>query len=161
MTTKIKAKRRVIKHNMRSAYMEPNRSTIKCNDGITEQHHAEECDVNKILATYMKTGQLPQSDPNAQYGDSSDYDFQSMQLQIAKAKSLFEELPEQVKAKFEFEPHRFLSFVEDERNHDELVQMGLANAPTTHMEDDALPSGATDEVLAKAPASDEAERVDT
>ena len=161
MTIKVKAKRRVIKHTMRSAYMQPNRSTITCNDGLTEQHHAEECDVNKILATYMKTGQLPQSDPNAQYGDAADYDFQSMQVQIAQAKSLFEELPEQVKAKFEFEPHRFLAFVEDERNHDELVQMGLANAPTTTLEDDALPSGATDEVLAKAPASQEAERVDT
>ena len=32
---------------------------------------------------------------------------------------------------------------------------------SAYMEDDALPSGATDEVLAKAPASEEAERVVT
>ena len=127
------------KHQMRSAYSEHKPSTIICDDGITEQHHTPECDVNTILATYMKTGILPPIDTNAKYGDMSDFDYQSMQNQIANANSLFEQLPENVRYKFGNEPHRFLNFVQDEKNYDELVKMGLANAPNASLEDEALP----------------------
>lgn len=99
-----------------------------------------ECNVNHILATYTKTGLVPPIDPNAQYGDLSDFDYQSLQNQIANAHSLFEQLPDNVKYKFGNEPYRFLNFVQDERNYDELVEMGLANnAPTASPEDEALP----------------------
>ena len=128
------------KHNMRSAYSIPISSTIICDDGITEQHHAVDCDVNNILATYMKTGLLPAIDSNANYGDMSDFDYQSMQNQIANANSLFEQLPESVRIRFGNEPYRFLNFVQDEKNYDELVEMGLANnVPTDSSEDEALP----------------------
>ena len=128
------------KYNMRSAYSEPKTSIITCDDGITEQHHSEECDVNNILATYMKTGVIPPLDPNANYGDLSDFDYQSMQNQIANANSLFEQLPENVRMRFGNEPYRFLNFVQDERNYDELVEMGLANNPLpASPEDEALP----------------------
>jgi phage internal scaffolding protein len=129
-----------IKHQMRSRYAHPRSSVIVCDDGITEQHHAEKCDVNNILATYMKTGILPSIDPNAQYGDLSDFDYHSLQNQIANANSLFEQLPENVRSRFGNEPYRFLNFVQDEKNYDELVDMGLANnVPTTSPEDEALP----------------------
>lgn len=128
------------KYNMRSAYSKPKPSTIICDDGITEQHHSEECDVNNILATYMKTGVLPPVDPNAKYGDLSDFDYQSLQNQIANANSLFEQLPENVRYRFGNEPYRFLNFVQDEKNYDELVEMGLANnTPTASPEDEVLP----------------------
>jgi len=135
------------KHYMRSAFSEPRSSKIQCDDGITEQHHTESCDVNKILATYMKTGVLPPLDPNAQYGDLSDFDYQSMQNQIANAHSLFEQLPDNVKQRFGNQPYRFLNFVQDERNYDELVEMGLANnkIPDASPEDEALP--VTDEAV--------------
>jgi hypothetical protein len=149
------------KHQMRSAYSEPIRTTITCNDGITEQHHAEQCDVNNILATYMKTGTLPPTDPNANYGDMSDFD--SMQNQIANANSLFEQLPENVRIRFGNEPYRFLNFVQDEKNYDELVNMGLANnRPTASPEDEALP--VTDETVsasANGPGNSEVMRDDT
>lgn len=128
------------RYEMRSAYSKPTRSKIKCDDGITEQHHSDQCDVNTILATYMKTGILPPIDPNAQYGDLSDFDYQSMQNQIANANSLFEQLPENVKHKFGNEPYRFLNFVQDEKNYDELVEMGLANnVPSASLKSEALP----------------------
>ena len=129
-----------VKHQMRSAYAEPKSSSIICDDGITEQHHTEQCDVNTILSTYMKTGVLPPIDSNAQYGDLSDFDYQSMQNQIANANSLFEQLPENVRYRFGNEPYRFLNFVQDEKNYDELVEMGLANnVPTASLEDEAIP----------------------
>ena len=125
---------------MRSAYSKPKPSTITCDDGLTEQHHSDECNVNTILSTYMKTGLLPSIDPNANYSDMSDFDYQSMQNQIANANSLFEQLPENVRYRFGNEPHRFLNFVQDDKNYDELVEMGLANnVPTASPEDEALP----------------------
>ena len=153
-----------IKHRMNSAYSDMPRVTITCGDGITEQHHVDDCNINRILDTYMKTGSLPSIDPDAQYGDLSDFDYQSLQNQIANAHSLFEELPNDVKNRFGNQPHRFLNFVQDENNHNELVKMGLANAPIPDdkgsLEPEALASE-VDESPRNEPASDEADRVVT
>lgn len=130
MTTKRKATG-VKKHTFRSAYNLGNEDYSETfSEGITEKHHKDECDINKILAQFMETGILPESKiRNPQYGDVSDHNFQDIQNQLANAKTLFEELPELVKARFNNEPFEFLRFVEDEKNHPELVEMGLAHAP--------------------------------
>jgi len=97
------------------------------NEGLTEQYHTDTCDINKILAQFMETGIMPQTKhANPQYSDVSEIDFTSMQNQLAQAKTLFEELPEQVKARFNNEMHTFLQFAEDEKNLPEMVDMGLA-----------------------------------
>ena len=107
-----------------------NYSELHNDDGLTEQHHAETCDINKILAQFMETGILPTStNKDPQYGDVSEHDFQEVQNQLANAKTLFEELPDPVKAQFDNKPFKFLHFAEDPKNMDSLVEMGLANAP--------------------------------
>ena len=68
----------------------------------------------------METGIMPQTKANPQYADVSEVDFQEMQNTLATAKTLFEELPEQVKATFNNEMHSFLNFAE---NPDNLPQM--------------------------------------
>ena len=126
MTTKRKATG-VPKNTFRSAYNLGNEDYSETfNDGITEQHHTDQCDINKILAQFMETGIMPQQKANPQYGDVSEVSFQDMQNTIAQAKTLFEELPEQVKDRFNNEMHTFLQFAEDEKNLPELVDMGLA-----------------------------------
>ena len=75
----------------------------------------------------METGILPTTttkDP--QYGDVSEHDFQEVQNQLANAKTLFEELPDPVKAQFDNKPFKFLQFAEDPKNMESLVEMGLA-----------------------------------
>ena len=117
----------VPKNTFRSAYNLGNEDYSETfNDGITEQHHTDQCDINKILAQFMETGIMPQQKANPQYGDVSEVSFQDMQNTIAQAKTLFEELPEQVKDRFNNEMHTFLQFAEDEKNLPELVEMGLA-----------------------------------
>jgi hypothetical protein len=64
----------------------------------------------------METGIMPQTNANPQYGDVSDIDYTQMQNQLATAKTLFEELPEQVKARFNNEMHTFLHFAENPDN---------------------------------------------
>ena len=120
------------KHTFRTAYNLGNENYTEKHDevGLTEQHHADTCDINKILAQFMETGILPTSTNNdPQYGDVSEHDFQEVQNQLAEAKSLFEQLPDPVKAQFDNEPFKFLHFAEDPRNLEALVEMGLANAP--------------------------------
>ena len=151
------------KQKFRSAYNTGNEnySEIHSDDGLTEQHHAETCDINKILAQFMETGILPTSTKDPQYGDVSEHDFQEVQNQLANAKTLFEELPDPVKAQFDNKPFKFLHFAEDPKNMDALVEMGLANAPQLTTEDNALPSGATAQAEAKAPESNDSETVAT
>jgi hypothetical protein len=119
------------KQKFRTAYNTGNEnySELHNDDGLTEQHHAETCDINKILAQFQETGILPTSTNNPQYGDVSEHNYQEVQNQLANAKSLFEELPDPVKAQFENKPFKFLQFAEDPKNMDSLVEMGLANAP--------------------------------
>ena len=112
------------KQKFRSAYNTGNEnySELHNDDGLTEQHHAETCDINKILAQFMETGILPTSTNNdPQYGDVSEHDFQEVQNQLANAKTLFEQLPDPVKAQFDNKPFNFLHFEEDPKNMDALV----------------------------------------
>ena len=126
MTTKRKATG-IKKQTFRSAYNLGNEDYSQSfTDGITEQHHTDTCDINKILAQFMETGIMPQTNANPQYADVSEVDFTNMQNQLATAKTLFEELPEQVKARFNNQMHTFLHFAENPDNLPELVDMGLA-----------------------------------
>ena len=126
MTTKRKATG-IPKNTFRSAYNLGNEDYSQSfTDGLTEQHHTDTCDINKILAQFMETGIMPQTNANPQYGDVSEVDFTQMQNQLATAKTLFEELPEQVKDRFNNEMHTFLHFAENPDNLPELVDMGLA-----------------------------------
>ena len=126
MTTKRKATG-VPKNTFRSAYNLGNENYSESfTDGLTEQHHTDACDINKILAQFMETGIMPQTKANPQYADVSNVDFQDMQNTLAKAKTLFEELPEQVKDRFNNEMHTFLQFAENPNNLQEMEEMGLA-----------------------------------
>ncbi len=126
MTTKRKATG-IKKHTFRSAYNLGNEDYSQSfTDGLTEQHHTDTCDINKILAQFMETGIMPNTNANPQYGDVSDVDFTQMQNQLATAKTLFEELPEQVKAHFNNEMHSFLNFAENPDNLPQMEEWGLA-----------------------------------
>ena len=74
----------------------------------------------------METGIMPQTKANPQYGDVSQVDFQEMQNTLATAKTMFEELPEQVKATFNNEMHSFLNFAENPDNLPQMEEWGLA-----------------------------------
>ena len=92
-----------------------------------------------------------------------------MQNQLATAKTLFEELPEQVKARFNNEMHTFLHFAENPDNLPELVDMGLAVkneriAQALQIQDansSGSPSGSPGEIASDKPQSGAAETVAT
>jgi hypothetical protein len=95
-------------------------------NGLTEQHHKDSCDINFILAQFQATGIAPHMNNNEQYGDQSEFNYQEMQNQLAEAKSLFEELPEQVKSEFNYDMKSFLNFAEKPDNLPQMEEWGLA-----------------------------------
>ena len=120
------------KHQFRTAHQPRVRVQLKTIDSRTEQSHVSDCDINNILSQYIKTGTFNANliDKHQKiYGDFSGNDFEEAQNLIAKATSLFEELPSIVRNRFHNSPAQFLDFAGDENNMTEMVEMGLANAP--------------------------------
>ena len=168
MTTKRKATG-VRKNTFRSAYNLGTQDYSEIHnpkDALTEQSHKNECDINLKLAQFMERGLMPNiKNNNPQYGDVSEIDFQDIQNQLANAKTLFEELPEPVKAQFDNEPFKFLQFAENPENNQALVDMGLANAPKKERLAPSLKEGVEKETTSlptdKSEKSDASVELDT
>nr|UXR08067.1 MAG: internal scaffolding protein [Microvirus sp.] len=104
-------------------------------DGLTKQAHVAECDINQIMRKYLKTGMLQHSvDHAGQYGFATSMDFQEAITLVDDANNMFNDLPSSVRARFENAPHRFLEFVQDEKNLPEMAKMGLTT-PTQALEE--------------------------
>ena len=106
------------------------------------------------MAKYQKTGAITHVQNNqAQYGFATSLSFTESMNIVATAQSMFNELPSSIRGKFENNPGKFLDFVQDPDNADELVELGLANAPAP------LPLGSDEVALDEAslvPKSDPA-----
>lgn len=90
-------------------------------DGRTKQSFKDSTDINKILAKAEKAGTLSHLEKyEAEYGDFSDFDFMTAQLQLAKGKSIFDELPAEIRREFNQNPAEFFEFVNDPANAGEL-----------------------------------------
>ncbi len=98
--------------------------------GRTKQSHKSECDVNQILAKYQRTGILEFTSNNEpRYDDVTGLDFQSAMQTVASANSLFAQMPSSLRKRFENDPAKFLNFVDDPKNYDEAVKIGLVTPP--------------------------------
>ncbi len=93
-------------------------------DGRTKQSFKDETDVNAIIQKHTRMGTLSHLEQwGGNYGDWGDFDFQSAQNQIAKANSMFEQLPAGVRNQFKNSPERFLDYVTDPANKDNLAEL--------------------------------------
>lgn len=91
-------------------------------DGRTKQAFKDETDVNFIINKHARMGTLSHLEQwGGQYGDLTGFDFQEAQNQIAKANSMFEELPAQVRNKFANSPEKFFEYVNHPDNKDDLA----------------------------------------
>lgn len=87
------------------------------------------------MSRYKKTGIL--GDPatigkrKAIFADCTELtDFHSLQIKIANAKQGFMQLPSDLRARFDNEPYKLVSFLQDESNYDEAVKLGLIQPKT-------------------------------
>jgi phage internal scaffolding protein len=111
----------------RTAYGQKLRVAIATGDGLTEQNHKDETDINNIVRKYNKTGLIDHLNQfEKQYGDMTGFDYQDAMNTVAAANTMFEGLPSAIRNQFDNDPAKFINFVDDEANADKLVEMGLA-----------------------------------
>ena len=85
------------------------------------------------MARFVKTGVMDHvREHGPEYGFASSDTFNDSMQIVAKANSMFEDLPSQIRTKFENDPAKFLDFVQDEKNQEEMQEMGLAIKQTTN-----------------------------
>lgn len=98
---------------------------------LTEQSHKEKCNVNKIIAKYDVTGVLNHVKTiEARYGDMTGHDFHSAMNKLIDIQNHFDQLPSNIRKRFNNDPGQYLEFFEDEGNRDEAIKLGLVNAIT-------------------------------
>jgi len=130
---------------IRSAYGEKQKVTLTTLDARTEQCHRDECDINKIIAKYDRTGVLNHvNDFEARYEDLTGLDYQTMLNTVANANSMFEGLPSEIRNQFANDPANFISFMDDKNNNEQMYEMGLKQRPISEQigsESDPISNG--------------------
>lgn len=100
-------------------------------DRRTKSEFADECDINKIMARYKRTGVLPEfaQKAAARFGDFSQVPtFTEMQEKIIAANELFLALPAAVRKQFDNDPGQFIAASESQEGRELLVKLGLGKA---------------------------------
>ena len=96
---------------------------------LTQQHFKDDCDVNKIIDRYTRTGVVPAELINRSsgvYGDFSDVgDFFDAQQRVANAVQNFESLPSNIRRRFNDDPAQLIAFCNDSKNYEEALKLGL------------------------------------
>lgn len=98
-------------------------------DGRTKQSFKDETDINKILQRAQKTGTLSHlAKYEARYGDFSNFDFFEAQLKLSEGRTMFAELPSEIRREFNQSPAEFFDYVNNPANAERLGQLlpGLA-----------------------------------
>lgn len=95
---------------------------------LVQQQFRDDCDINVIVERFGVTGKLPAVPVRApQYGDFTGVaDFHSAVNAVALANESFDQLPAQVRYRFNNDPQKFLEFCEDSSNIEEARKLGIA-----------------------------------
>lgn len=100
---------------------------------MTQQQFKDEADINYIVSMYDSSGVMPTFHGDGQptqpvFGDFASLpdNAQEMYNRMIEAKNNFDNLPLEVRKRFNYDPAAFLEFADNPENLDELVAMGLA-----------------------------------
>lgn len=95
--------------------------------GFTVQASRDDADINKILARFQKTGQLPPTfNGEPFYGDVSEIgDLQDCLIKVQQANELFMQYPAELRERFDNDPVKLVDFLGNEDNRLEAEELGL------------------------------------
>ena len=107
-------------------------------DSMTQQHFAEESEINNILRSHDRNGIIEHINKGkAIYGDFSNItDFSDALEQINNAQKEFMNIPSHIREQFQNDAGQFFKFASNPDNLSELQKLGLANP----LNSDAMPS---------------------
>ena len=114
----------------RTNYMDIPRVTYKCTGEIkTKQDFKDDVVMSSIMKKYRETGIIAhQSLVQGRYGDYVDApEYDEAMNKIVAANDMFESLPADIRDRFNNSPEKFLEFVHDPDNEDEMRKLGLLN----------------------------------
>lgn len=102
-------------------------SALVCLDPTMAQQSAkDECDINTIVKRFGLTGQLPSGVRMPSYGDFTGLsDFQSALDAVRSAAESFQEMPADVRSRFQNDPALFVDFCSRLENRAEAIKLGL------------------------------------
>jgi len=122
-------------------------------ESLTKQSFTKECDINNIVKKYQKTGALDHVNKHeGSYGFASSDDFTASMEIVAKGTTMFEELPSSIRTKFENDPAKFLDFVQDKNNLEEMQELGLANKTINEEIEPIIPAEKSAAIISEADA---------
>lgn len=96
---------------------------------LTQQHHKDQCDVNKIIARAKKGAAITHLNPyQGQYQDLTLLpDYATALNTVIKANEAFMALPATVRDEFAHDPEKLIKFVADEKNYERALELGLVS----------------------------------
>lgn len=108
------------------------RPVVDCSDDFKAgkfaiQSDAAEVNINNIIKRIQNGGSIPEFKGQPFYGDVSEFDgLADAFMKIQDANELFMSYPAELREKFENDPVKFVTFLEDQNNIDEAIKLGLA-----------------------------------
>lgn len=96
--------------------------------GRTDQSQAKDCDINNIVATYNKTGVMPEGRGAGLFADVSDApSYQDALQTVLNAENAFMALDAKTRKRFDNDASQMLAFLEDPKNRQEAAALGMLN----------------------------------
>lgn len=94
----------------------------------TQQHFAEDADINTIIRRFGLTGEIPSNQRVPLSGDFTNVGtYQEALDTVRRANDTFDAMPADIRERFGNDPAKFVAFCDDfEKNADEMIKMGLA-----------------------------------
>lgn len=107
-----------------------------------KQEFRDECDINRIMARYEKSGLINFTSkvaPRYEFVPAIDFQ-QSMEI-VKKAEDEFYSLPSKIRNRFANDPVHFLEFVQDPENIEEARKLGLLPKESPPQDAGGAPGG--------------------
>lgn len=121
--------------------------TINNDPSLTVQSEGDQLDLNVIVKRFMKTGVMSNiRTDQPMFGDFTNIkDYQTAVIALQDADEQFMTLPSQIRKRFENDPHKLLAFLQDEKNLQEAIALGLVDKPQAQKmpQGESTPSDAT------------------
>jgi phage internal scaffolding protein len=110
-------------------------SGLSCPEpSLAKQEFRDECDINRIMMQFGKTGELPQI-AGAVFGDfNSTQTYHEMQNTLIEAENAFKTLPAAIRKEFNNDPAEVIDFLNNPANRDKAIELGLVDGKITAQE---------------------------
>jgi len=100
----------------------------------TEQAHANEVNINTIMARVEKGQTVPINTASPLYGDFTGVsDYQTACDTVIQAQDDFMALPAKVRSHFDNDPAKLIDFIQNPDNKKEAIELGLVEVPEVHV----------------------------